>query len=156
MTEFSPQNDQVRLGIAARLRQERERLGLTQSQLADLFGVTRFTISNYESGWRMPTADQLHVMADVGADASFVVSGIPLLSSALGHERFTKILAALREHCRLSKYDLHDDEIIKAAIFLAEGARSANQKKQSALLANLGTSAIQSLFGSLDVDHERG
>jgi transcriptional regulator with XRE-family HTH domain len=155
MTESSPQNDQVRLGIAARLRQERERLGLTQSQLADLFGVTRFTISNYESGCRMPTADQLRAMADVGADASFVLSGAPLLSSAVGHERFTKILTTLRDHCRLSKYEVHDDEIIKAAIFLAEGARSANQQKQSALLANLGTFAIQSLFGSLDVDHER-
>lgn len=154
MVDSSNQQDKVKLGIAARLRQERERLDLTQSQLADLLGVTRFTISNYESGWRMPTADQLHAMAEAGADTSFVLSGIPLLSSADGHERFAKILAALREHCRLSKYEIPDDEIVKAAIFLAEGVRSSKQLKQNALLTNLGTFAIQSLFGSMKVDHE--
>lgn len=139
----------VKLGIASRLRLERERLGLTQTQLSAELGVTRFTISNYESGERMPTADQLHFLSEKGVDVSFLITGVHSLSTSEGQKRFFKTLNGLREYCRLSKMEVPEDEITKAAIYLAEGSRVSNDGNQTSLLGELKAHAIQSVFESL-------
>lgn len=54
-----------------RLREERERRGLKQSELADLCGVTMFQISRYETGKSEPGSTVLHAIArhlNVSAD----------------------------------------------------------------------------------------
>lgn len=65
----------VRIGIGARLRAERERLGLTQAALAELLGVRRLAVLKYETGDYSPTADQLQALDQIGADVGFVVTG---------------------------------------------------------------------------------
>lgn len=44
------------------IKQQRERAGLTQSQLADLVMVTTRTIERYESGHRVPSAAMLELI----------------------------------------------------------------------------------------------
>lgn len=60
----------------ARLREERERLGLTQQALGEAAGVTNITQSNYEAGRRSPAADYLAAAAAAGVDVLYVVTGV--------------------------------------------------------------------------------
>lgn len=51
--------------IAKKIRILRKTRGLTQQQLADLLGVQRATISNYEIGRRSPHIKELERLADI-------------------------------------------------------------------------------------------
>lgn len=63
------------MGIGDRLRAERERLGLSQTEFAARADVTRKTLFGYESGERSPSADALAAWAMIGLDVLFVVTG---------------------------------------------------------------------------------
>lgn len=57
-----------------RLRQERKRLGLTQSALASIGGVEANAQSQYENGNRSPRAEYLRKIQRAGADMVFLLS----------------------------------------------------------------------------------
>lgn len=59
------------------MRHERERLGLTQSDLAARIGLSRKSQVNYESGAREPDAGYLARLSELGADVNFIVTGAP-------------------------------------------------------------------------------
>jgi transcriptional regulator with XRE-family HTH domain len=61
--------------INERLREERKRLGLSQKNMADLAKVSRQTYNEWEAGNTYPTAVQLSVLAEAGADAGYIVTG---------------------------------------------------------------------------------
>ena len=63
------------MDIAQRLKAERERLGLTQTEFAALGGVGRKTQFNYEAGERAPDAVYLAAVQRAGVDVLYVVSG---------------------------------------------------------------------------------
>lgn len=58
-----------------RLREERVRLGLNQTEFAALVGVTKTTQFNYEKGDRSPDTRYLEVAAAAGVDVLYVVTG---------------------------------------------------------------------------------
>jgi len=58
-----------------RLREERERLGWTQSEFADLGGVKRTTQSFYEKGTRVPDLRYLQRIGEEGVDITYLVVG---------------------------------------------------------------------------------
>ena len=61
--------------IGDRLREEREKLSLNQTQLAELTGTTRKTQFNYETDARRPDADYLATATSVGVDVLYVLTG---------------------------------------------------------------------------------
>ena len=61
--------------IGIRLKEERERLGYSQSAFAALVGVTRKTLFGYESAERFPAGDALAAWFDEGLDVTYVLSG---------------------------------------------------------------------------------
>ena len=61
--------------IGSRLKEERERLGISQGKFCTLGGVTRKTQGNYESDIRRPDADYLAAIAKAGADVLYIVTG---------------------------------------------------------------------------------
>ena len=58
-----------------RLREERERLALSQQALAEKCGVTARSQRNYESGERNPDSAYLAAIAAAGADVLYVLTG---------------------------------------------------------------------------------
>ncbi|MGS7250799.1 helix-turn-helix domain-containing protein [Pseudomonas sp. SK] len=62
-------------GIGPRLREERERLGMTQRVFGDIGGVEPNAQGKYESGGRTPRLDYLAALAAKGVDALYVLSG---------------------------------------------------------------------------------
>lgn len=65
------------VGIGDRLKQERERLGLNQTELAAAAGASKNSQYNYEKGERSPDAAYLAAVAQKGVDILYVVTGVP-------------------------------------------------------------------------------
>ncbi|WP_221227654.1 helix-turn-helix domain-containing protein [Rhodocyclus tenuis] len=63
------------VGIGKRLREERERLGLNQSDFGAAGGVGRKTQFNYEEAERSPDAAYLAAIATAGVDVQYVITG---------------------------------------------------------------------------------
>ncbi|MBA1229008.1 helix-turn-helix transcriptional regulator [Pseudomonas viridiflava] len=61
-------------GIGTRLKQERKRLGLSQRELGHFGGVAANAQGKYESGERVPKADYLAAVANVGVDVLYVLT----------------------------------------------------------------------------------
>jgi phage repressor protein C with HTH and peptisase S24 domain len=61
--------------LGDRLREERNKKGLTQADFAALAGVTKRSQSLYEGNERTPKADYLAALHDVGVDTHYVLTG---------------------------------------------------------------------------------
>lgn len=60
-----------------RLKQERQRLGLSQEAFARIGGVGKRTQINYESGERRPDAAYFEGIASAGANVDYILTGTP-------------------------------------------------------------------------------
>lgn len=63
-------------GLGIRLRQERQRLSLSQATMANIGGIKANAQSVYESGRRSPRAEYLAKIAAAGVDVSYVLTGV--------------------------------------------------------------------------------
>ena len=61
--------------IGDRLKEERERLGLTQPEFAEVAGAKKRTVIDWEKGVSSPTAVQLAAFAVRGVDALYILTG---------------------------------------------------------------------------------
>lgn len=61
--------------IAERIKEERERLGLSQAKLGGIAGVSKQTVITWEKGNTSPTAVQLNEMAENGLDVMYALTG---------------------------------------------------------------------------------
>lgn len=67
-----------KIHIGNRLKEERERLGLSQDELAKTASITRKTLYNYENGVRSPDAEALGIWNELGMDVYYVITGTKL------------------------------------------------------------------------------
>lgn len=101
-----------------RLKNERERLGLSQKAFAEMGGVHRRSQLNYEKGERKPDTKYLEGIAAAGADVAYILTGTPkALREALEDVRGSTELAGA-----LGGSD-HDARNNQSAIF--QGLRKA-------------------------------
>lgn len=63
------------VSIGERLREERLRLGLSQTEMAEAGGATKKTHGLYERGERSPTADYLYALIETGIDVPYIFTG---------------------------------------------------------------------------------
>ncbi len=61
--------------LGGRLREERERLGLSQSEMGEIGGVKKLAQLNYEKSVRQPDASYLTAIAAIGVDVMYVLTG---------------------------------------------------------------------------------
>lgn len=94
-------------GIGLRLRQERNRLKLSQSALGSLGGVETNAQGNYESGARSPKADYLLRIAEAGVDINFVLTGKRSQDADAANAETTAQKHALTEHLGKVTHQLH-------------------------------------------------
>ncbi len=59
-----------------RLREERERLGVSQEVMGEMGGVKKLAQRNYENGSRSPSASYLTLVAGAGVDVTYVLTGV--------------------------------------------------------------------------------
>ena len=68
--------DDFRAALGLRLREERERLGLSQAEFGAIGGVRKLTQMHYERGRRSPSAEYLHRLQGRGVDSAYVLFGL--------------------------------------------------------------------------------
>ena len=109
--------------IGIRLKEERERLGITQPSFAEVADAKKRTLIDWEKGVSSPTAMQLASLAGIGVDVLYVVTG--QRSQAIPAQ------AALpREHqALLNSYEMCSatakKNLLQTAALLASGVPSA-------------------------------
>jgi transcriptional regulator with XRE-family HTH domain len=70
----------VKYSSPARLKEERTKLGLSQTALAKALDVTKWTVINYERAGGRGTpisADSLSACARLGMDVQYILTGVP-------------------------------------------------------------------------------
>jgi len=123
-------NQSVSMGL--RLREERLRLGLSQTEFGKTGGVTKKTQMLYESGERSPDMVYLAAVAEAGVDILYVVTG----------ERSRpvppKYVAPPDEEWLLDAYRYSSDEVkavimgaTKAAALAARGSMPASPRRKT-------------------------
>ncbi len=110
--------------IGDRLREERERLGLSQSEFAAKAGTTRKTQFNYETDARRPDADYLAALLGAGVDVLYVLSG-----QRLGEVAASRALRPDQE-ALLDNYE-HSDDIARQAAQRLLDARPRPQRRKA-------------------------
>ncbi|MBN8637945.1 MAG: helix-turn-helix domain-containing protein [Anaerolineae bacterium] len=68
--------------IGERLRDERNRLGLSQPALGEIAGAAKRTVIDWEKGASSPTAAQLAQLARAGVDPTYVLTGVRAVARA--------------------------------------------------------------------------
>jgi transcriptional regulator with XRE-family HTH domain len=70
-----PMKKETRNMLGLRLMFEREKLGLTQGELAERLGIHRVSQSNYERGATSPDVKYLAKADEIGIDVYYVLTG---------------------------------------------------------------------------------
>lgn len=89
--------------VGDRLKEERERLGLSQAALGETCGVQKRTQINYEKGERAPDALYLAAFDRVGGDVMYVLTGRKTAPALLPPDE-----AMLLDRYRASPRELRD------------------------------------------------
>lgn len=63
------------MSIGERLKQERERLGLTIPVFADIAGAKKNTVIDWQNNKSSPPAEKLAALSERGLDVSYVLTG---------------------------------------------------------------------------------
>ena len=111
-------------GIGSRLRQERERLGLSQKVFGEIGGVEANAQGKYENGGRAPKADYLSRVAEKGVDILYVLTGV---ATPMQLENLSQIEEKVLGDYR-SMFKEDQDAIRRLTATLAEHSAASNGK----------------------------
>lgn len=91
--------------IGDRLKEERERLKLNQTEFAELGGVGKQAQLNYEKGTRSPDGQYLENIAKAGCDVKYIVTGVRSEEPQAIYDNAGNIIN-LEEFCFVPRYDV--------------------------------------------------
>lgn len=104
------------MDIGSRIKEERERLRLSQAEFGELAGVKQQAQLNYEKNTRSPDANYLHNLSTHGVDIQYIITGnrtaeggSPIFDNA-GHP------IDLEEFCFIPRYNVSASAGFGAAI----------------------------------------
>jgi transcriptional regulator with XRE-family HTH domain len=126
-------------GIGSRLREERDRLRISQTDLAETGGVSRRTQAAYEAGQTMPSLGYLSLISAAGIDVGYVLNG--RASAALAPD----------EDELLRRYRAASPEV-RAVVLAALGATPIGERQASRTVINGGEQG--QVFGGDQVNHQ--
>ena len=102
--------------IGKRLREERERLGLSQPAFAAVAGTTKQTLFSWETGKTAPDGFQLAALAASGADVLYILTD-QRSGTHLAHDAAEKVLLDSYRRCGSQARQ----NLIQTAALLAAG-----------------------------------
>lgn len=90
--------------IGDRLREERDKLGLTQTEMAKACGVAFRTYCDYEASKTEPKASLLARLNEMGVDVMYILSGcrIPQDNISIEEKKLIENYRAMDEAARLN------------------------------------------------------
>ena len=130
------------------MREERERLGMTQEELGQIGGVLKRALIRYEKGERMPDAAFLAAIAAAGADVLYILTG-ERSSAQPAHDAAEQVLLDSYRRCSSQARQ----NLIQTAALLAAGlpGSAGGGGKQ----VNTASGAVQILGSKNRVSNKR-
>lgn len=104
-----------------RLKEERERIGLSQAKLADACGIGKTTQYMYERGERDPTAPYMQLAAKVGVDVFYVLSGDRTLRDRTHADAYGALVIAIEGLLGLDEERLQELANARVTFEIQEG-----------------------------------
>lgn len=92
-----------------RIRQERQRLGFSQAQVAQAAGLSKATQVGYEGGARAPDLRYLCYLGDLGFDTYFILTGTheaEHIRSSIDWDLIQQIVAAVSSWCEAREVEI--------------------------------------------------
>ena len=134
--------------IGKRLREERERLGLSQPAFAAVAGTTKQTLFSWETGKTAPDGFQLEALATAGADVLYILTG-QRSSAQPAHDAAEQVLLDSYRRCSSQARQ----NLIQTAALLAAGlpGRAGGGGEQ----VNTASGAVQILGSKNRVTNKR-
>lgn len=126
------------VSIGERLREERVRLGMSQTVFGEAGGVTKKTQMLYEGGERAPDAVYLHALSVAGIDVGYVVTG----ERGPGSHVLDGAEQVLLDSYRRCKPEARQN-LIQTAALLSAGMPAATAPGSSMVMSNLGDGNVQ-------------
>ncbi len=129
--------------IGERLREERERLSLNQSQMAELAkslgakGATRQSQALYEKGEQSPSAAYIAAISTSGADVLYILTGVrsgvaQTLPAEEERSGYSVETLSMREQKMLELYRMSSEDVKEASQTILSAAAKSGMKKGKA------------------------
>lgn len=154
----------MNLELAHRLKEERERLGLSQSEFAKRMGVHRNTLVRYESGEREPDSNFLARVGDIGVDPGYLLFGRktdPISMYQLGASRVLPLIAERAGLCSGSLLTLlllaaEEEAHLWGPTVELSGAKQVNWPELIDAFFEDGALLERVFYETLKVSHDKG
>lgn len=117
--------------LGERLREERERLGLSQEAFGEVGGVKKLAQRNYEKGNRQPDAGYLTAIAAIGVDVMYLLSGSRSAPVAPSLSRKEAALVDNYRHCAQEDQQAIERVALNAAKTQPEAVNQAGNAKKA-------------------------
>lgn len=121
------------MSIGSRMRERREELGITQPELADMLGITKGAVSNYETGANTPKASMMYKIFKVlKCDANYLYQDdLAESESSMLPQDERNILRMYRSLNAEGKEKLIDyaDDLVQSKKYIKSGENLVIQKK---------------------------
>lgn len=138
------------------MREERERLGLSQSAFGELGGVLKRAQINYEKGERQPDAAYLSAIADAGADVLYILTGAKRQSIAVSPDVTTDSNAQTSAHLPSAEpVPIDAERLVRIVEMLEAAARLAGRKWQTKKLVALAAEVYNVLADEPALDEPK-
>ena len=102
--------------IGERLKEERERLGMTIPALAEVAGAKKNTVIDWQKDLSSPPAAKLAALAEVGIDIQYIVVGVR-----------SSVALATDERVVIDLYRSSSDELKKAVLNVLTGGGQSSK-----------------------------
>lgn len=133
------------LPIGVRLREQREGLGMNQTDFASAAGVSRKTLFGYETGERSPDAAALAAWGKLGLDILYVVTGEPIASPLAAG---VAAVSGRQPHIEVAR-------LARICGMLEEVALKARKRWPAQKLATVSAEVYNALIEDRDFDESR-
>lgn len=104
------------IDLGKRLKEERERLGLTQAKFAEACGVGRTAQFNYERGEREPSWSYISAAGKIGVDVLYIFTGMHAGNDFALANAYSRLIYTLEMFLGLQEGNL--EELAKEAVGL--------------------------------------
>ncbi len=112
---------QIKLeGIGARLKEARERVGLSQHNFAQVGNVNRMTQGRYEAEVNFPGVDYLYLLSQSGLDVTYILTGIAEaeMTCIYSADVFAKVMAWVDDLSAKHNYPLSPAKRVQVSLHL--------------------------------------
>lgn len=131
--------------IGARLREERERLGLSQPKFAAIAGTTKQTLFSWETGKTAPDGFQMALFADAGVDVLYVLTG----------RRASGPVEEVRSRSEKAPAGIDEELMRQIVTMLAQAAKDAGRRWNSERLMKASVDVYKFLAKEEQVDDDK-